>query len=88
MSSITRPKTAKYTKPIDPKLGDVMTVEEYLECVDDGGFIDDDGMGDVARDGLIAEPEAGEDGWPKWLRPSDRDLFIPEDATHVVWYNR
>lgn len=51
-----------------------------------GGFIDDDGFGEVARDGLVAE--AGEDGWPAWIRPSDGDRFIPKDATHIVWFNR
>lgn len=87
MSEYARPKTADYSKPIDDN-GDVMTVAEYLEDVADGNLMDSDGMGDVARDGLIAEPAIGESGWPEWLRPSDGDRFIPEDATHVVWYNK
>jgi hypothetical protein len=87
MSEYERPKTANYTTPIDPD-DHVMTVAEYLDNVDCGLFIDDDGMGDVARDGLVSEARMGDTGWPDWIRPSDRDRFIPEDATHVVWYNR
>ncbi len=82
-----RPETANYSEPI-PADSDVMTVQEYLDCVNCGGFVDDDGMGDVARDGLIAPAEMKSNGWPAWLRPSDGDRYIPKDATHVVWYNR
>jgi hypothetical protein len=66
----------------------VIMVAAYLAAVDCGGFLDDDGFGEIARDGLVAQAAPGKRGWPGWVRPSDRERCIPEDATHVVWYNR
>lgn len=83
-----RPATANYTKTFTENDGALMTVEEYLADVAFGGLIDDDGMGDVVKDGLYAHPDADSSGWPRWLRPSDGDRYIPLDATHVLWYNR
>jgi hypothetical protein len=62
-----------------PDYGDVMTVEEWRACVESGYFIDDDGIGAPAKDGMMMD---------------DRDAFpsgiddIPEDATHIVWFNK
>ena len=81
-----RPLTANYSKSFDEDDGHLMTVEEYLQAVASGCLMDDDGMGDVVRDGLYAEPASGDDGWPQWLRPSEGATHIPEDATHVLWY--
>lgn len=81
---MTRPATANYKTPVKPG-DDVMTVEEYLEA----GFVDYDGMGEPVKDGKIAEPEYNpKTGWPDWLKPSDGDSKIPQDATHIIWYNR
>lgn len=58
--------------------GDLMTVEEFKSCVKSGGFIDYDGSGNAVKDGMLDR----------------RDIFpsavktIPEDATHINWYNR
>lgn len=58
---------------------DVYTVEEFKECCSSKLFIDYDGWGHPVKDGL-ADPEID-------VKPS-RVHEIPEDATHVVWYNR
>lgn len=65
--------TREYFETI-PSYGDVFTMEEWLEQLDSGGIIDDDGCGHYAKDGMMA---------------GDSDPFSdePEDATHVVWFN-
>lgn len=85
-ASSARPLTANYSKSFNEDDGHLMTVEEYLQSVTSGCLMDDDGMGDVVRDSLYAEPCVGDDGWPNWLRPSEGDRYIPQDATHVLWY--
>lgn len=55
-----------------------MTVQEYLECVECGGFIDDDGMGEAVKDGLAADyPMSEETGLPDWVKPSQGVEAIP-----------
>lgn len=58
---------------------DVYTVKEFLECCACGAFIDYDGWGNPVKDGLRDLSIE--------VRPSKLHL-IPEDATHIVWYNR
>jgi hypothetical protein len=62
-----------------PSYGDLMTVKEYLSNVKCGGFIDYDGFGQPAKDGKMADVA---------ISPSSGSFDIPEDATHIVWYNR
>jgi len=57
---------------------DVMTVEEWLESCEFGGFIDYDGYGSPMKDGKVARMT---------ISPSRRHL-VPKDATHIEWYNR
>lgn len=58
---------------------DVYTVEEFVAQVKGGAFNDYDGSGAPVKDGL---------------RSIDFDIYpslvheIPEDATHVVWFNK
>lgn len=59
---------------------DLMTVDEYIDCVDQGGFIDYDGCGYPVKDGLMDESII--------IYPSDHRLKIPKDATHICWFNR
>lgn len=61
------------------KWGDVMAVKEWVECCEVGGFIDYDGFGKPMKEGLVA--------CNCILHPSIRHL-IPQDATHIEWYNR
>jgi hypothetical protein len=78
---------ANYIEPVrftvtdivsEPGEDDVYTVEEFLTHVKNGQFIDSDGFGHPVKEKL-ADPQ-----W--FIRPSE--LNIPEDATHVVWYNK
>ena len=58
---------------------DVYTVDEFRACCAQGAFIDYDGFGHPVKDNLF-------DGDID-IRPS-RLHEIPEDATHIVWYNK
>ena len=58
---------------------DVYTVAEFREQCESGSFIDYDGFGYPVKGGL-SDPEIV-------VKPSRIDL-IPEDATHIVWFNR
>jgi hypothetical protein len=69
-----------YSTPVDEECGDAMPVDDWLECVAYGFFIDYDGTGHPALDGMMDERIV--------LRPSDGAAKLPFDCTHVVWYNR
>lgn len=60
--------------------GDIMTVADYLDCVENGMFIDYDGSGHPMKDGKIDRKID--------IYPSNKRHGIPEDATHICWYNR
>jgi len=61
-------------------IGTLMTLEEFLEYVDSGGFIDYDGSGNYAT--IAKESDIS-------IYPSDVDAGkVRKDFTHVVWYNR
>lgn len=66
-------------KPI-PKYGDLMTMEEFAECVKTGMFIDDDGDGYYAFENSMTDQYA------------DLSLISagqqPKEFTHVVWFNK
>jgi len=67
-----------YNKEIDD-FAYLMTIEEFVESCDCGGFIDYDGYGYACKDGKSDESIV--------ISPSRRRL-IPKDATHIAWYNR
>ncbi len=69
---------ANYALTFDEDDGDLMTVSEFLDCCNCGGFIDYDGFGNPVKDNLLMD---------KLIYPS-RLFDIPEDATHIFWYNR
>lgn len=58
-----------------PTYGDLIPLAEWRANVKCGGFIEDDGMGHYAKDGFMAP---------------DTNVFVdlPEDATHVMWFNK
>lgn len=58
---------------------DVYTVEEFIECCNDGAFIDSDGSGYPVKDTLADRSIS--------IYPSNLKK-IPNDATHIVWYNK
>lgn len=67
-----------YTEQIE-KDDTIYTVEEFVEYCQDGLFIDYDGFGHPIKDKLI-NPDI-------CIYPSKLNK-IPDDATHIVWYNR
>ncbi len=69
--------TANYVSDLKD-YASLMSVEEFLEHCEYGGFIDYDGHGSAVKDGKAA---------PLCIKPSLRHL-IPKDATHIEWYNR
>lgn len=60
-----------------PEYGDLMTLEVWLELVEDGMFTDYDGTGYIS-DGKMYGSE---------IFPSEKDR-IPEGVTHIVWFNK
>ena len=83
-------KPASYTKPVKfsstgnygnvpDDEDDVYTVEEFKQYIADNIFIDYDGHGYPVKDGLADKSIM--------IFPS-RANSIPNDATHIVWYNR
>ena len=71
---------------IDGHEGDLMTVEEFKDACEDGCFIDYDGMGDMVKDGHIVVVDPDSNFFGNWVKPSTRHL-IPDDITHILWYN-
>jgi hypothetical protein len=64
----------------DIEIGDCcMKMEEWISDVKAGGYIDDDGWGNLATSTKVSN---------RSFSPSDVGNEIPEWATHIVWYNR
>jgi hypothetical protein len=61
-----------------PSYGDLMTVNDFRQDVRAGGFIDYDGFGHPAK--LMVDNSTH-------IYPSQVDA-IPDDATHIVWFNK
>lgn len=70
-------KTNQYGGGLDED--DVYTVQEFKDCCEDGGFIDYDGYGHPVRDNKSDNSI--------YIKPSELQN-IPDDATHIVWFNR
>lgn len=64
--------------PYESEFADVMTKEDFIQQVSENGmFTEYDGTGYPAKDGLMDRNQ--------FVFPLSR---IPEDATHVVWFNK
>jgi len=63
-----------------PTYGDVMSLADFIDCVNCGGFIDYDGYGHYVKNGMESNIE---------IFPSDIKFFMirPEFDT-IIWYNR
>lgn len=59
--------------------GDIIEVSEFRQAVKDRSFIDYDGFGYPMRDGMMDSSIR--------IYPSEIDK-LPEDATHVQWFNK
>lgn len=68
----------QYDEKVDIDSGDLMTVEEFKKCVKGGFFIDYDGYGNPVKNNKLMQLDI----YPSKLRD------IPNDATHIIWYNR
>jgi len=65
-----------------PEYGDLMTMEEFKECCDCGGFIDYDGFGNYAS--IKKMSNVG-------IVPSDfrrKTIHNNTKFTHIVWFNK
>jgi len=62
-----------------PDYGDLIEVGEFIDCCKGGGFIDYDGGGWPVKDGWMSNDIR--------IKPSQRE-FVPEDCTHIMWFNR
>lgn len=56
-----------------------MTRKNYVQCVESGLFIDDDGMGYPMKNGQADKSFI--------VSPSELDK-LPADCTHVIWFNK
>lgn len=69
----------KYTKKVSEySFGDLMTVEEFKKAAERGSFNDMDGSGHAVKGKKLST---------EYIYPSTADK-IPEDATHVMWFNK
>lgn len=65
-----------------PDYCELMTKEDWIACCDCGGYVDYDGIGYLVK---VVDDEARMSNTP--IFPSIRNQ-IPEDCTHVAWFNR
>jgi len=71
-------QTPKYSEM--PKFGDVMSLQDFLDNVECGWFIDYDGSGNYVKDGMESNIT---------VYPSDVKYgAIRTDFDTIVWYNR
>lgn len=69
-----------YSLEAIPSYGDLMTLEDFKDNCNSGGFIDYDGYGHYATATQMSN---------LIVRPSDvKKKKLREDFTHVVWFNR
>lgn len=68
---------------IDGYQGHLMTLEDWKESCDDGGFIDYDGYGDLVTEDYTL---LGETTRPSAHTKRKRDY--PPEAKYILWYNR
>jgi len=65
-------------------IGDLFTLEDFIDNCKCGGFIDYDGSGNYAKeiDGKLMESNID-------IYPSDiKHKSVRKDFTHVIWYNK
>jgi hypothetical protein len=69
-----------YKLSVLPDYGDVMSLVHFIECVDDGGFIDYDGHGRYVKDGQETDI---------LIYPSDVEhKSIRKEFDTIIWFNR
>lgn len=88
----------KYDRPcIDHKIGrfhgHLMTLEDWKEDCNSGGFIDYDGHGNLIDENynFVESPDNGNDFFKYSICPSDyteNRYEIPSNVKYILWYNR
>jgi hypothetical protein len=64
----------------DFKCGDLIPLQEWIDCVKCGGFIDYDGYGELATETQTSNI---------MISPSEyKNYDFPDWVTHIMWYNR
>ena len=72
-------KTPELKRDI-PEYGDVMSLQDFVDAVKDGGFIDYDGSGEYVKDGKMSGIA---------IHPSDVQYgAVRDDFDTIVWFNR
>jgi hypothetical protein len=66
-----------------PDYGDLMTIQEWIDSVDCGCFIDDDGTGNLAYKDKMSNIEV----YPSMVKDGEFNK-IKNDFTHIVWFNK
>ena len=70
------------SKEIDKEWSDLMTIDDFIDCCECGGFIDSDGSGYYASD----KHESNIQTIPSMITSN---MIVRRDGlTHVVWYNK
>lgn len=59
--------------------GDLISVNKFRSTCECNGFIDYDGFGHPVKNDMVDDSI--------WIKPSELNS-IPEDATHILWFNR
>ena len=66
-----------YTKPLK-SYGDLFTITDFKEACESGCIINGDGNGYWVKDEFMNDD----------IEVTPEYLLIPEDATHVIWFNK
>lgn len=93
--SITKEEILQNCKYRDiPDYGDVMTYEEFMDCVESYGIIDYDGSGDLVLFNKVVEDTS------TWIHNRtvyfSNKFFVPFDVLHsifgddmkIIWFNK
>ena len=75
-------KTLIFSTSLKPHstYGDLMPIEDFIDCVNSGGFIDYDGSGNYAT--ATQESDIA-------VYPSDiKKEMYRKDFSHIMWYNK
>ena len=68
--------------------GHLLSLSEWKECCDHGGFIDSDGIGSMVDTDFNFIEFSGRD---PWIYPSDytkNKIDIPESVAFILWFNK
>lgn len=63
-----------------PKVGNRMSLVDFIDCCNGGGFIDYDGFGNYIKDDMMSDIS---------IYPSDiKGGNIRDDFNEIIWFNR